>query len=590
MPTASSTTVSCPHAPPCPGCPLIQHAYGEQLLAKREHVRAVTTRFPELRSVAVDAVHEAEPIVGYRARAKLVVDGTHIGLFERGGHDVVDIPECRVLEPSLSRVAALIRGMLPLAVPLRAVDLQRSEEGVLVTLVVPDGTDASKAQEEAARIAESSTDIAGIALSHRDEASHQVLGRAPSALWGKGRATLHVDPAGPFHFVAAGGFAQAHPGQQRALLDAIARVIEDHRPLRGARVLDLYSGSGALALSLADKGARVLAAEAYEPASELCRAAAAAQHLDVTARATDVAVTTHEVALDGTKLDAIVVNPPRRGVSPSVRADLGELSAPLLIYVSCEPTTLCRDAADLARRGFALEGLRPYDMMPLTDEVETLAIFRRAAPPLPEVLHADERLIAVVKSPHEPTIPQGEHASSLLGRVRRLDGAEHAVPVHRLDLGTSGVCLFARRPEHAHALSRALALGEKEYIALARGILREKGSVRRHLLERGRPQTARTRYTRRDVVSGHSLISVRPDEGRKHQIRRHLSSLGHPIVGDERYGDPRTNHHFSQRHFLDRTFLHCARILLAREEGELELVAPLAPDLELVLESLRRRE
>jgi hypothetical protein len=61
-------------------------------------------------------------------------------------------------------------------------------------------------------------------------------------------------------------------------------------------------------------------------------------------------------------------------------------------------------------------------------------------------------------------------------------------------------------------------------------------------------------------------------------------------VGDERYGDARTNAHFSQRHYLDRTFLHCARIRLARREGELELTAPLAPDLELVLESLRSRE
>ena len=147
-----------------------------------------------------------------------------------------------------------------------------------------------------------------------------------------------------------------------------------------------------------------------------------------------------------------------------------------------------------------------------------------------------------------------------------------------------------QKPEHVAPVAKALAQGQKEYVALCKGVVREKGAIRRPLVEHGRPHEARTRYTRREVIGGHSRVTVRPDEGRKHQIRRHLASLGHPVIGDERYGDVRTNEYFLMRHFLDRPFLHCARIELELDGRSLDLRAPLAPDLEGVLESLAASE
>jgi 23S rRNA (uracil1939-C5)-methyltransferase len=284
----------------------------------------------------------------------------------------------------------------------------------------------------------------------------------------------------------------------------------------------------------------------------------------------------------------VVVNPPRRGLSPATRAGIARLAPELVVYISCEPSTLGRDLADLARHGLSPRSLAPFDMMPLTDEIESLAVLVRAERPVPTVLYEDDELVAVLKAPHEPAIRQGEHTISLLDRVRMLDGAADAVPVHPIDIGTSGVCLMARRPEHVAGLAAALSAGEQEYVALVKGVVRDKGSIRRPLVERGRPLAARTRYTRTEVVGGHSLVSVRPDEGRKHQIRRHFASLGHPVVGDERYGDPRTNDYFAMKHFLDRQFLHCARITLELSGRAVELSAPLrlAPDLEAVLEGL----
>jgi len=87
-------------------------------------------------------------------------------------------------------------------------------------------------------------------------------------------------------------------------------------------------------------------------------------------------------------------------------------------------------------------------------------------------------------------------------------------------------------------------------------------------------------------VGGHSLLAVLPEQGRTHQIRRHLAGIGHPVVGDARYGDPRTNQHFEHRHGLDRTFLHLSFLRLQRAGGPLELRSDLAPDLAAALDSL----
>ena len=97
---------------------------------------------------------------------------------------------------------------------------------------------------------------------------------------------------------------------------------------------------------------------------------------------------------------------------------------------------------------------------------------------------------------------------------------------------------------------------------------------------------ARTRYRRLAVAAGHSVLRVVPEPGRTHQIRRHLAAIGHPVLGDDRYGHAPTNRYFEEKNGLDRAFLHCVRLefdhptTLARHIVE----APLPGDLRAVLE------
>jgi hypothetical protein len=113
-----------------------------------------------------------------------------------------------------------------------------------------------------------------------------------------------------------------------------------------------------------------------------------------------------------------------------------------------------------------------------------------------------------------------------------------------------------------------------------------KGAITRDLREDGKLYPARTRYRRLAVAAGHSVLRVIPEQGRTHQVRRHLAAIGHPVLGDDRYGHPPTNRFFEEKNALDRAFLHCVRIEFDHPKTKARQIveAPLPGDLRAVLE------
>jgi 23S rRNA (uracil1939-C5)-methyltransferase len=590
------TRIDCPHAPPCGGCPLLGLDYATQLEHKRAKIRRALGYHGALSQAQLASPVGAEPVVGYRVRAKLVVaPGPRLGLYaEGGGHDVVDIPHCRVLAPVLAEVARVLRELMANPPPeaatallpasrvrggaLRGLDLREvlSAEGdaraMLTLLLDPAAEIPPEAFRAAVRaIVARAPAVVSVARSTQAGRGPRLLGSAPELLWGETAVRDRLGPSArdPFVLASPGGFVQAHRAGAVRIRARVAQELERALgTLAGRSVLDVYAGSGAIGLSLAARGARVVLVESFAPAALEAASAARAQDLAVEARAGDAAELLFGMLRAGERPDAIVVNPPRRGMS-------------------CEPDTLGRDLADLARLGLGCVELVPYDMMPHTEEVETLAVLRAASPPAPTVLCQAAELWALDKPAHEPTVPSERGTWCLLTRVAAMPGLGAAVPVHRLDADTSGVCLLA--PSAGSATRWAKALGEaesrKDYLALCRGITRPKGVVSRPAS--GNPP--RTRYRRLEVVGGHSLVRARVEQGRPQDIRRHLASIGHPVLGDARHGHAPSNRHLAEKHGLDRPFLHCARVVVLdpTTQQRLEIESPLAGDLQLVLDHLR---
>jgi 23S rRNA (uracil1939-C5)-methyltransferase len=252
------------------------------------------------------------------------------------------------------------------------------------------------------------------------------------------------------------------------------------------------------------------------------------------------------------------------------------------IYVACDLDNLSRDIDHLARLGYDLHELYLLDMLPLTEEIEVVAVLGQAPVPPPLVLYEDDDVVVLDKPPHEPTIPQPEYPGSLVARAQKYVNGCAWLPVLDVEAGISGVSVFARNEEAVTRWNAALsASGRLVYLAAARGVTPAKGAITRELRGAEGTRPARTRYRRLAIGGGHSVLRVVPERLYAHQIRRHLAAIGHPVLGDARYGHAPTNRYFEEKHGLDRSFLHLVRVELNHPKtGErLLLESPLPPDL-----------
>jgi 23S rRNA (uracil1939-C5)-methyltransferase len=547
---------ACPHAPACPGCPLIELDYPAQLDHKQAELRAQLGAYPELAGLVPGAIRPAARVYDYRTRAKLVAARGALGLFARGTHRVVDTPHCRVLDPLVAQGVAAVRGLLG-DVALDGLDVVRAGDALLVTLIAPVDAPEPALHALAGALRRALPAVAGVAVARRAAGAVQLLGGATGVLSGVGELAQRSSAEAPYSYLAFGAFTQAHAETSSAIQAQILRQLAAARALSGLRVLELFAGSGALALALAARGAEVTAVESFAPACERLERAAREQALSVRVLPGDARAQTRALAAAGRRFDAVVVNPPRRGLEPALRAALAELGAEQVAYVSCRPSSLARDLAHLARLGYTCRGADGFDMMPQTDQLETLAWLTPAQAPPPRLLHADAQLLALDKAPHETL-------EALTARLRCLPGCERVRAVSALAATSSGLVLFA--PGDAAPAAEPACAWTFRFIALAKGVVRRGGALR---------GAAAARYRRLEVIAGHSLVRV--ESASDEQVLRAFRRLGHPIVGDPH--DVATAKHFLLRHGLDRPFLHASD---ARE-----LHVALAPDLNSVLASLR---
>ncbi len=182
---------------------------------------------------------------------------------------------------------------------------------------------------------------------------------------------------------------------------------------------------------------------------------------------------------------------------------------------------------------------------------------------------------------------QGHEQDNLLLRVKNLLARRgekgSPAPIHRLDRETSGAVLFGKNRQAAAALGKMFMAGavEKTYLALVCGQNDGAGRLSAPVPAKGKLKDAATLFHFLGSASGHSLVALRLETGRTHQIRRHLAGLGHPLAGDRRYGGPPLA---GQRHF----FLHCRALVFAWPAGgpKREILAPFPEEFALQLDRL----
>jgi tRNA pseudouridine65 synthase len=220
------------------------------------------------------------------------------------------------------------------------------------------------------------------------------------------------------------------------------------------------------------------------------------------------------------------------------------------------------------------------------------------------ILHIDDHYVAIHKpaglfvhptrlAPRDP---------SCMPMLRNQLGRD-VFTIHRLDRATSGVLLFALSSESAREICRLFEGRdvEKRYLAVVRGYAPESGCIDSPLRESPKkdPAEAVTRFERIDTVevpepvgqfetARFSLVSVRPETGRMHQIRKHFARTSHPVIGDTNYGDGSQNRFFRNHFGLRRLLLMATRLAFRHPftDEQLAIEAPPSDDVQALFDRL----
>jgi len=268
--------------------------------------------------------HASPEPYAYRQRARLVAVAGTVGFRRRASHEVCAIDSCPVLAPELS--ASLTRAAL--------------EEGE-VELVL--GVDGEVRVHPIGSARDDAPLHAPIDIAVRDE-------------------RLRISP---------GVFAQANALLVGTLVDRVLALAG-----KGVCAAELFAGAGLFTLGLSRAFERVLAVEVSARATEdlvFNLARAGRSNVEVLARSVDRAL----ARVGRAEPEAIVLDPPREGLDATVAAAIASSGAARIVYVSCDPATLARDARAFIEADFELRALEGFDLFPQTAHVEAVALFER---------------------------------------------------------------------------------------------------------------------------------------------------------------------------------------------------------------------
>jgi 23S rRNA (uracil1939-C5)-methyltransferase len=380
----------CPHYPHCIGCPLIDVPYPEQLVRKRDIVARALAAYPSLIRLEVPSVIASPHRLGYRARVKLVVRSTRgevaTGLYVPGSHRVIDISSCPVHPRPVNQVVRYLKAKLfELRIApyderndsgqLRYLDFRYSfaRHELSVTLVTrhrefPQGMALARS------LSRKFSFITGVIQNINEQRGNVIWGDRYHLL--SGRDSL-LEQIGGLSFVfPAGVFSQANPSTAKKLYDMVAEMAA----LSGREnVIDLYCGVGPISIYLAGSARLVWGIDdgsvSIDTAKQNARRNGISNCRFVEGDVGEKIAEAHKTL---GKVDRIVLNPPRKGVQPAAMDAILAVKAPMIVYVSCEPTSLARDLDKLVTQGYRIVRLQPLDMFPQTKQVENVVLLERA--------------------------------------------------------------------------------------------------------------------------------------------------------------------------------------------------------------------
>lgn len=378
----------CPYFGQCGGCDFRHMDYEEELSLKRRRVLDAFARIggitlPEL------TITGADTLDGYRNKVQFPV-GTRkgapvAGFFRARTHEVIPADGCKLQPDCAERLKCAVLAWMQ-AHRIAAYD-EKTHTGLVRHIYLRLGAVSGQAlccvvlnakktphPEALVRaVREAVPEAVSIVANYNETRGNSILGAHEEVLYGSG--TIEDTLCGLRYRLSPRSFYQINHDQAERLYAAAVRLADLGRE---ESVLDLYCGAGTITLCLAREAGRAYGVEVVDAAIRDARENAARNGIEnVEFFCADAGEAAQEFARRGVKLDAIVVDPPRKGVSRDVIDAMLRMAPKRIVYVSCDPATLARDVKLLSEGGYALRHAEAFDLFPRCAHVETACLLSK---------------------------------------------------------------------------------------------------------------------------------------------------------------------------------------------------------------------
>lgn len=359
-------------APPCPvfekcgGCQIMHLEYQAQLKVKEKRIRDAFFRIGKIVDFEISPCVASPKPLHYRNKIQLPVGpGNTIGLYAKGSHEIVPFHSCLIHNEVGEKVLWEVKKYL-VGTEIRHIFLRTSRKEGKVLVVLITKHKPTPALRVAAKNIMAIPEVKGVMHGLNAKENNVVRADAYSLMEGEGY--LEEELLGINVRLSPAAFFQVNPWQASTLYAKALTLAE----IKGSeKVLDAYCGIGLFTCLLAKHAKEVVGIESVQEAVDDAKYNASINGVNVKFHVGK----TEDLIGNLERQDVVFLNPPRKGAEEVVLAKVLEMSPTRIIYTSCDPATLARDAAILHRGGYTKISLFPFDMFPETMHVETVALF-----------------------------------------------------------------------------------------------------------------------------------------------------------------------------------------------------------------------
>ena len=379
------TEAPCPVYNECGGCQLQHIDYQKELEFKQNNIKQLINRIAEIKDFKLKDVLAADDDFRYRNKAQFPLklneeDQITAGFYKRGSHDIVPNHDCLIQHPLINRILRIT--LEELNKFQISVYNENTLRGLMRHLVIRVGTCTNQALlimvtngDEfidknliARTLMRKIPELKGVVQNINNENTNVVFGKKDILLAGENKIIEYIGQKA--YFISARSFFQVNTLQAKKLYETAAKYLGDKNNLK---VVDAFSGTGSIAIYLADQAKKIYAIESLEAAVKDAEQNAELNNINNIEFKQGFVEEKLPKILQKDDIDSIIFDPPRKGLDEKTIKLLLASSIEKIIYISCNPATQARDLKRLKEK-YLLKEIQPVDLFPQTYHIESAAL------------------------------------------------------------------------------------------------------------------------------------------------------------------------------------------------------------------------